>query len=68
LGFLYGISKQQECAAHMSNFFRILAGDWSCRVHEPTARDSYGCGSTVGFYNWKLLAQVFILFMLVTLS
>ncbi|KAL4645645.1 hypothetical protein ACB092_02G249300 [Castanea dentata] len=25
--------------------------DWSCRVHEPTVRDSYGCGSTVGFYN-----------------
>lgn len=33
------------------NFFRILAGDWSCRVHEPTLRDPKRCGSTVGCYS-----------------
>lgn len=38
----------------------ILAGCWSCRVYEPSARNSRRCWSTVGFYKWELLAHVCI--------
>ena len=48
-----------------NSLFSILAGDWSCRIYGPTARDPKRCGSTVGFYNWELLAQVLIFFWLI---
>jgi len=38
--------------AYMNNCSsRNLAGDWSCRIHESTARNSKKRRSTVGFYN-----------------
>jgi len=36
--------------------FRILAGDWSCRVHEPETGSPEKCWSSVDFFNGKLLA------------
>jgi len=45
---------------YMNSFTRILVGYWSCRVYEPSTRNSRRCWSTVGFYNWELLAQVCI--------
>ncbi|XP_055814192.1 uncharacterized protein LOC129883576 isoform X2 [Solanum dulcamara] len=39
------------------NTMQLVAGDWSCRIHESAARYPKGCSSTVGVYYRKLLAQ-----------